>query len=220
MSAAAIDEIEAKLLAEDERALRIISRLRAVGRFSIDPGETTRLRTTYLDTDDRRLLRRRIGLRVRQQLSDPPRWEMTAKWGGAVDKDVHSRRELTVELAMPEIPTSLPSGPLRDHLSDIVEEKPLVELVTTAIDRQTALVKNQHSEPVAELALDVVRHSSPQSAKQPAAYYEVEVERIGGGTRADVAEIARLLRREAPLTATSETKFSRALRDLYGLTIA
>lgn len=214
------DEIEAKLLAADEGTLRAIAEVATLGRFRFERRQSARLRSTYLDTADRCLLSRRIALRVRSDDGDAAgSGEMTAKWGGSVEDHVHSRRELTVDLPERRIPTALPPGPLRDALSSVVGDRRLETLFVTDIHRRTALIRDAAGSVVAELALDTVRHSEPSSARTGAPYHEVEIEHVGSGSTAVVAEIAALLRSRFQLQPTADSKFSRALRDLHGLTM-
>lgn len=206
-------EIEAKLLAPDPSVLDALAVRSSIGRFQLRPAENASLHSTYLDTPDRSLSRNAIALRLRRK---PTGYEMTAKWGGSVHGDVHERREITVALdAAPAPPIALPSGRLRETLGRWVGDNPLEAIAMIEIERRTFDVIDSTSSRVAELALDVVRHAAPGAGAASGAYYEVEIEATGSGA-AVVGEIAALLRRELPLQPTSETKFSRAMRDLEG----
>lgn len=206
-------EIEAKLLAPDPSVLDALAARSSIGRFQLRPAENVSLHSTYLDTPDRTLSRNAIALRLR---SKPTGYEMTAKWGGSVRGDVHERREITAALdGAPARPITLPSGRLRETLGRWVGENPLEAIAVIEIERRTFDVVDSTSSRVAELALDIVRHSAPRAGAQFVAYCEVEIESTGGGPEV-VGEIAALLRRELALQPTSETKFSRAMRDLEG----
>jgi len=206
-------EIEAKLLAPDRSVLDALAARSSIGRFQLRPADDASVHSTYLDTPDRTLSRNAVALRLRPK---PSGCEMTAKWGGSVHGDVHERREVTVALdTAPARPIALPSGRLRETLGRWVGEKPLEAIAVIEIERRTFDVIDATSDRVAELALDVVRHSAPGAGARSTAYYEVEIEATGSGAEV-VGEIASLLRREYPLQPTSDTKFSRAMRDLEG----
>ena len=205
------DEVEAKLLAPDEDCLRELAGRPAIGRFRLEPSGREMLHSVYLDTADRRLLGGRIALRLRRSETG---YEITAKWQGSVRGDVHVRREINVAVTdVPSLPFVLPDGELRDDLAGVVGDSPLEALVVVDIDRQTLDVFDGGPVPVAELALDVVRHSAPGGDAHWPAYCEVEVESTHGSVSV-IGEIAAALRAEFPLGPTSGTKFSRARRDV------
>lgn len=207
------DEIEAKLLAPDERVLRDLAARPSIGRFRLRLAARNDLHSVYLDTADCHLLDAGIALRLRHGASG---WEITAKWRGSTAGDVHTRREVSVPLGeAPRPPISLPPGVLRDELGPIIGSAPLEPLVVIDIDRQTLDVFEGKSRLIAEIALDVVRHSAPEPDYSWPAYYEVEVESADDRPEA-VGEIAAELRAHLPLRPAPGTKFSRALQEVYG----
>lgn len=212
--AAGAEEIEAKYLAPDERCLREIATRPAVGRFRLRSTGRDSLYSVYLDTPDCRLIAHGVALRWRRRSSG---WELTAKWQGTVDAGIHRRREINLPLAsQPTSPFHLPAGALYDALADIVGTAQLEELLVITIDRETLEVREAaRRPPVAEIALDVVRHAAPELDYMWPAYCEVEVELISGQPEL-VGEIAAALRAEFPLHPAPGTKFSRAVREVYG----
>ncbi len=209
----AASEIEAKLLAADEATLRELAGRRSIGRFQLRELASASLQSVYLDTGDRRLQANGIAMRLRRK---PSGYEMTAKWHGTIQGDVHTRREINVALVdEPAPPYPLPAGPLRDALVEVVGQQPLEAIAVVDIERQTVDLLDEDGTRVAELALDVVRHCAPGTAPSDAAYFEVEVELVGGAADS-IHEIAALLRDALPLQPTSETKFSRAMRAIHG----
>ncbi len=207
------NEVEAKLTAPDAATLRSIAALKRIGRFELRAAGTSQLETTYLDTKDGALSAGQVALRVR---SKPSGWEMTAKWRGSKSGDVHTRPEINAELGTPPAPPyPLPPGPIADKIAPILGERTLEPLVVTAIERTISYAIDDSGTTVAEIALDSVRHSAPGSPRACAPYFEVEVELIDG-PESVVAEISDLLRSALPLQPARGTKFSRAMKDIYG----
>ncbi len=210
-------EIEAKLLASEERALRRVAATRRLGRYRLRPHDSVRLHSVYVDTPDLTLARHGVALRVRR---DAGGWEVTAKWAGSVRGDVHERPELTVPLrAAPRMPFVLPTGPLQRRLAALVAGRPLAPILVSDIHRRRLDIfpadATQASTPVAELALDRVHLHGPAGPQVAVRYYEAEIELLHGRRR-DVTNIARLLRQRFNLTPSGDSKFSRGLRLLYG----
>jgi len=209
-------ELEAKLLVTRAGDLRVIARLTAIGKYRLRPRPSTRLHSIYLDTPERTLARHKVALRVRR---DTGRWEATAKWAGHAEGDIHARPELTVSLRRaPRMPFELPAGPLRTRLAPLVAQRPLLPLLITEISRRRRDVfamPRRDRLPLAELALDRVRLRAPGQRRAVATYSEIEIERRRGHRRT-IAQLAQLLRSRFALTPSTESKFARGLRLLYG----
>lgn len=209
-------EIEIKLTAARPEHMRRLADTTHIGRFELGPTRAAHLRTIYLDDSDLTLARRGVALRLRRM---PEGWEMTAKWRGHSEGDLYVRPEINVTLSEElRPPYPLPPGPLEDALGDLVRGSRLVPLVVTDIDRQTRDICAA-GQLVAELALDTVRHSAPDAPTARAPYYEVEVELLSGSSDV-LREISPILEREFGLTRATGSKFSRALEDLYGISLA
>src|SRR5574337_75882 len=207
-------EIEAKLLVPDATILRAIARSDRIGVFAVRPRDRVRLSSAYLDTQDFALARAGIALRLRREGNH---WEGTAKWAGRVRDGVHQRPELTVPITVaPDLPRTLPPGPLADALTAIVAGRPLRTIVRTEIDRQRLdVVPPGASDAAAELALDRVELYGPRSDVPVAAYCEAEIE-LRRGTRRHVQQLAGDLRRRFDLQPESHSKFARAMALVYG----
>jgi len=207
-------EVEAKMLASESQ-LRAIARLREVGGYRLRPRDSVRLHSVYLDTADLALARHGIALRLRRQAG---RWELTAKWAGRIAGLVHERPEVTLPLPRaPRFPFRLDKG-FQPRLEAIVAHQPLRPLLITQIHRRRIDVlpgARGTRRPVAELALDRVRLRAPDARQAAEAYCEIEIERVNG-TRRDVTNLARALRRQFHLSPSSESKFARGLALLYG----
>ena len=205
-------EIETKVLADSETTLDEIAALYRIGNYRLAEPRTQHLQTTYLDTDNLTLTRNRFSLRTR--CADGA-WEMTAKWDGVIHADAHERAEINIPLeAEPLLPICLPRE-VAEHVRPLVRQTPLRPLVVTHIVRRT---RNVYDGPLllAELALDVVRNSAPDSATKHPAYYEVEIE-LRDGPRSALAQIAALFLHNYELRPTHSSKFSRAIEQVLGI---
>ncbi len=210
-------ELEAKLLAPGVRELRAIARRTRLGPYRLRRRDSVHLHSIYLDTRARALAREGVALRLRRQAK---RWEATAKWAGEVVGDVHDRPELTVALpGPPPLPFVIPVGPLQLHLAALVAGRSLQPILITDIHRQRIDVFEadaaSDADALAELALDRVQLSGVQDGQPQESFFEVEVERLHG-TRRDVSIMARLLRAEFALEPSTDSKFARGLRLIYG----
>jgi triphosphatase len=209
-------EIEAKLLVPPEVALDLIAQLDHLGPYRLRPRRTARLHSLYVDTPKLTLAHHRVALRLRRR---GRRWEMTAKWMGRVCGMIHERPELTVPLAAaPRFPFVVPVGPLRARLGALVGRRGLRPILVTDIHRRLFDVFPQHGEQaLAELALDHVRLAAPTGSRET--YDEIEIE-AKGGSRRDVARIARLLRERFGLLPSPASKFARGLALLDGVMVS
>ncbi len=202
------DEVEAKLLARDAATLAEIRRLTSIAGFACREVSHQHLRTTYFDDADRSLSRHGVALRLRRQADD---WEMTLKWSGRIEGDVHRRPELNLPLAAaPATPLELPAA-VAEVVDPLLQSRPVEALVTTDIER-TTIELSAGEGVIALLVLDRVRHSAPTMAPQEP-YCEVEIE-LADGSLEDLQRIAASLKATHRLQPTTESKFSRALADL------
>lgn len=214
-------EIEAKLLVPQAGLLREIAKLRRIDGYELRRRDTARLHSSYLDTDDFRLARRGIALRLRRRRG---KWEATAKWGGGRSGAVHERVEVTVPLrGKPALPFRLPSrGRLREALGPAVGDALLRTVLITEIQRtELDVLGAEAGTPVAELALDRVELRAPRtgardaSGRQRADYAELEIELKRGGARRDLDRLTRFFRERFGLAPSRESKFTRGLALLY-----
>jgi inorganic triphosphatase YgiF len=209
-------EVEGKLLVPTERSRRILAGLERIGTYPVRAAGVQRLHSVYIDTADFALARQGIALRLRREGG---RWEATAKWSGQVNGAVHERPELTVPLdGKPELPFSLPDGPLRVHLTVHVMDRALNPILITDIHRRLFDVLPSGSDngrPIAEMALDRVTLRAPHDAGALAAYCELEIEGRAG-TPQQVGEITETVRQTHGLGRSEQTKFGTGMRLLYG----
>lgn len=207
------DEVEVKLEAPTE-AIEAIGRLRSVGTYRLRPRRVQELHTVYLDTATHALARAGVALRLRR---DGRHWEATAKWPGRVSGALHARPELTVPLpGEPALPFALPEGPLREHLRDVVLDRPLQPVLITNVRRRPLeLLPARGTRALAEVALDLVQLCDAAGVPAAPPYGEVEIERRSGSAD-DCLDAGRLLRRQFDLIPSSSTKYLRGLIAVYG----
>lgn len=210
-------ELEAKLSVADGADLSRIARLARIGPYPLRRRDVVRLHSIYLDTANHALARNGIALRLRRCVG---RWELTLKYAGRQRGAVYERPEFTVPLpTRPHLPFRLTEDTFRWRLAAIVAGRDLETSVVTDIRRRRIDVlapgAAADSPAIAELALDRVRVGGAEPDKGTAEYCEVEVEATGG-SRQDVAAVARNLRRTFHLTVSRATKLARGLELLYG----
>jgi len=208
-------EVEAKLLLPNAAAFRTLLPMERLGAYRLRPRAVVRLHSTYFDTPEFGLARHGIALRWRRCAQ---RWELTAKWAGRVEGDVHDRPELTVALPhAPRLPFTLPPGPLHLHLAATIAGRPLQPIVRTDVERHVVDVFCD-ADPtllLAAIALDAVKVLAPGERRPRLSYSEIEVERRDG-TRDDVDAIAQLLQQQFDVQPSPQSKFGRGLALLYG----
>jgi triphosphatase len=203
-------EVEAKLEAPNRATFRSLLRRKRLGRYDLHPVGVHDLETTYLDTADKNLLRRRIALRIRRS---ERRVEMTIKLPGEVVRGIHRRPEKTWRLArMPVLPLRPRSRALRDRLPRGLAAAELGPLVVTRVQRRALVVRRRgRGAPLAEIDLDRVEFVLPGRATPSSRSYEIEVELLGGD-EGDLQRIVRALREDYALKPSRQSKFERALR--------
>jgi len=206
-------EWPARAMAEDtnrETELKLAVRPEDLGRLRGAPvlkergkgkAVTRQLESTYFDTPDLRLARRRVTLRVRRQGAQ---YIQTVK-GAVADDGGLSRDEW--EWPVP--------GPAPD-LSVITEPAALQQLGTLAASdlepvfashiRRTVRILNGASSTI-ELAIDEGEIRTMAGAVQPVA--ELELELMGDGDPADLFAVALELAKVAPLRVEVRTKAAR-----------
>ncbi len=209
------EEIEAKLLAPRPATLTAIARVRHFGDYRLVPLPTQRLHTVYLDAEGLPLTRSGLALRARRRGRV---WEMTVKWQGRVEDDVHRRPELTVPLpSAPGAAVVVDDPEVRRHLACRLLGRPLgVVLISDIVRRRLAVVRADAAEsaPLAEIALDrVYLHRNPGEPEER--YCEVEIEALADDASV-VRAVASALRQSFDLMPSADTKFARGMQLLHG----
>lgn len=202
-------ELEWQMAAADLPAVRRwLHEHAAVDHLSIEARPTLELHDSYFDTDDWRLHRAGLALRVR---SASGKAEATLKSLHAAQNGLADRRELSEPLPEASSAAILGChGPVGSRVAALVGDRSLRELFEVRTTRQRFAVRSAgHTSDVAEIALDdtvVARgHGEPQTATT-----RVEVEALG-----DPQPLERLvttLRTECALAPLDESKYELGLK--------
>ncbi|MFN2130681.1 MAG: CHAD domain-containing protein [Anaerolineae bacterium] len=198
-------EIEAKFALTSQAFDRLIEADR-IAEYSVGQARTVRVRDTYLDTSQQRLLAAGYACRrrIREGRSD---LLITLKGMGDTEGAVHRREELETLLDADQPPEAWPSGAARDRVLQIAGDsalRPIADVHQTRITKEVTQGERQ----VAELSLDewtLVGEGEAQT------FFEAEVELLPLGTEEELAAIAAYMEHEWDLVPETRSKFERAL---------
>ncbi len=196
-------EIEAKFAITTATAAEQLKTVASIDTFQIAPGKTIRVRDTYLDTRDRRLLAAGYACRQRKQADH---WLITLKQIRSVEGAIHAREELEITLPQDTPPAEWSDSPARERvlsLSGGASLQKLFELQQTRVQRDVL----NNGEVIAEWSVDEVRARVGKAILQ---FAELEIE-LKGGTAADLTRIAAFVQAEWNLAPEPQSKFERAL---------
>jgi inorganic triphosphatase YgiF len=207
-------EIEAKFVVrrpeQVDAALQVLS---AHGFEISECGETSHV-DRYFDTDDWSILRAGWACRVRHRNGDD---KLTLKSLHGPDGSVFAREEISQPIqGQQDLATlSLPSGPVKDHLRDILNETPVVELFrVTSLRGVYDATRNGEAPLTIELDFDRTRIEAEKTGEKAAGiltFTELELELVSGNA-ADLEAVACLLHDEAGLMPAQYSKFERGLQ--------
>ncbi len=209
-------EVEAKFTVSGNRLEQLLRGDGQLAGYSLRFKGESHLRSIYLDTAQWSLLRSGIALRLRR-IRGRAGCELTAKWSGRLEGEVHERPEVTILLAaLPRLPLRHLPAALAPHLAGVVAGRPLQSVLTTAVKRRCFGVyvgAGAKAQEGLELALDRVTVEDP-NGRTMLRYREVELE-LRGGRRRDLHAVARVLEKQFGLRPSKVSKFERGLRTLY-----
>src|SRR5262245_39170436 len=177
----------------------------------LEPRSTLELRDTYYDTEDWRIYRAGLALRVRDAAGQP---EATLKELKSARQGVADRLELTEPLAEPTL-AALPTltGPVGTRVQAMTGMQPLRSLFTARTSRERYTVRREGSaEDLGELALDQTSIVDPDGIARTT-LQRVEVEAIGKEGEA-LADFVNVLRRDCALEPASDSKYQTGLRSM------
>jgi len=162
---------------------------------------------TYLDDEQRTLLRHGIGLRLRR---GGDRAVVCCKERGARDGALFDRRELEQPWIGSSAPTSARDLPqaLCDAVEPLVRGRALQTIVQLEVHREARQLAC-HGVPLAEFAVDRV---TANGRGRQVAFCELELEVRGDAGRCAV--VAEQLRRQLPVEAAAEDKLAWSLAQL------
>ena len=197
-------EIEAKFAVTDAAIAKQLQTVETIAGMTLTSGDTARLRDTYLDTRDRRLLTAGWVCRRRQE-DDAPL--ITVKQIAAARGAIHEREELEVVLAEDAPPREWSASPARDRVLELIGDEPLHALFEL---RQTRVRRNvlKGGAVIAEWSVDRV---SARVGEEWLGFAELEIELTPQGTADDLANIVARVQAEWGLAPESQSKFERVL---------
>ena len=200
-------EIEAKFVLPDLETWRRLQAADSLAGFALSASRVKRVRDTYLDTAERKILAAGYACRRREQ-SDGIL--ITLKSLNDSQGTIHRREEL--EVMLPSEQSQIPVGEwpaslARERLTQWIGQSPLTPLFELL---QTRIVCNvtQGKRLVAELSLDDVCLTVSDRRQ---AYRELEVELKSEGNEADLMSLVACLRDEWGLKSEPRSKFERAM---------
>jgi len=199
-------EVEAKFALTDETLVGRLQTVETIDGLTLTVGTLTRVRDTYCDTADRRLLaagyacrQRRVG-RARALL-------VTLKQIAPTSTAIHTRQELEIELRQDAPPAQWQDSPARDRVLGIIGDAPLQKLFQLNQTRTKREVMKD-GVPIAEWSVDEVR---VRVGNRRVKFAELEIELKPAGTVEDLARLAAYVQTEWNLAPVAQSKFERAL---------
>ena len=172
-------EIEAKFALPDLDTLRRLQTLDRLAGYDLSPPSTKQVHDTYLDTVDRRILAAGYSCRRRDQVDGSL---ITLKSLSATQGAIHRREEFESLVAVDQVPSQWPDGPLRNRVLELTQGNTLRPTLELQQERTTRWI-GAAEEPVAELSLDTVNMSSVGAES---AQFELEVELTPQGSEKDL----------------------------------
>ncbi len=197
-------EIEAKFRLPNRQIWLHMQATSQLAGYTLATPRVKRVRDTYLDTADRRVLAAGYICRKRAQ-SDGSL--ITLKSVGQAQGAIHRRDELEVLLPTDTPPEQWPDSPVRNQIIQWVGDAPLNELFSLSQIRAVRIA-SQGQRPVAELSLDEVHLSAGHKAR---IYFVLEAELLRQGAEEDLQAIVHCLQHEWKLDPEPASKFEQAL---------
>jgi triphosphatase len=198
-------EIELKLTTTPKSLTKLLALLSKSSAAVRSSRKTARIVSTYFDTEDRRLRKRGLTLRVRQKKG---KLVQTIKSEADSASSVFARQEWTTPLAQktPDL-TAIDSGALRSRMGLILPQE-LSPLFKTDVKRTTLIVEHTTTpgdSAKVELAFD---QGCIIAGKKTANICEVELELLEGSTTA-LIDLARQISAQIPAILSLSSKVSR-----------
>lgn len=197
-------EIEAKFAVTDAAVAKRLQTVDTIAGMTLTDGATERVRDTYLDTRDRRLLAAGFVCRRRQQ-NDA--LLITVKQIDDARGTIHKREELEVILTEDRPPLEWPASLARDRVMDLIGDEPLRALFELRQTRVRRHVLKDNSV-IAAWSVDNV---SARLGNERLRFVDLEIELAPQGIEEDLTNIAARVHEEWGLAPEIESKFERAL---------
>lgn len=198
-------EIEIKLTTSPKNLEKLLSFVKNLDSADRKSRKTNRIVSTYYDTEDLRLRRRDLTLRVRQKAG---KREQTVKSTGTSEAGMFARQEWTVPLEGKKPNLTLIESPTVRNRMGLILPQELVPLFKTDVKRTTILVEHTigpGDTARVELAFDQGR---VVAGKKSDKISELELELVQGTTTA-LLDLAKSLSRQIPTVLSLSSKVSR-----------
>jgi triphosphatase len=195
-------ELELKLTCDPARLSKLLKSLTKAGGVDLKNRKTARVVSTYYDTEDRRLRRRGLTLRIRKKSG---KLEQTIKSTGVSVSGILAREEWTVPVTSktPDL-SAVQSADVRGRMGLILPQE-LTPVFTTDIKRTTLLVEHAVSpgnSATVELAFDQGKVNAGQKSRPIS---ELELELVSG-TMSAMLDLAVTLSRQTKMVLTQTSK--------------
>jgi inorganic triphosphatase YgiF len=203
-----VREIELKLEAEPDVLARV-RRSRVVAELASDDPSTQKIETTYFDSTDQRLAKKRIALRIRKH---GRQFEQTAK----AETKANGAAPMRIEWSAPTDglsprPELIGDSDIRKRVSKLMAKGELAPYCKTRVRRTLRKLKTKQGDEI-ELAFDagelVVADGAETPAKAPISELELELK---SGNPKSLVVLARRLAEEFPVRLAIKSKAERGL---------
>jgi triphosphatase len=202
----AVREIELKLEAEPDVLARV-RRSRLVSELASDTASTHKIETTYYDSTDQRLAKKRIALRIRK---NGRQFEQTAKAETKANGAAPTRIEWSAPVdGLSPRPELIGDADIRKRVSKLMAKGDLTPYCKTRIKRTLRKLTTEQGDEI-ELAFDagelVVADGDGAAARAPISELELELK---VGNPKSLVTLARRLAEEFPVRLAVKTKAER-----------
>ena len=201
-------ELEMKYAVPDKETAEKIWENALVTELKDDSTEESLvMKAVYFDTEDLALQKNNITVRVRMEGDHNV---ATLKWGGSAENGFHERNEVNVPVAE-DISFIQPSASMFKDSEDgkfllnLVQDKPLVNLLETRFLRHQAKLKYKSS--VIEMSVDQGSIIT-DAGEEPILELELE---LYAGSAEHIKELGSVLAKEYGLIPENRSKFARGL---------
>ncbi len=197
-------EIEAKFAVSDAETFQRLQAIDRLAGLPLSEGRVQRVRDTYLDTRDRRILAAGYACRRRERDDGIL---ITVKSLQHPDGAVHRREEFETTLPSDQPPAEWSPSPARGLVLRVAGDAPLAPLCVIEQTRVARAI-SRDGQQIAELSLDDVRVDARDSSL---AFFELEIELTEPDGADALAALVTCLQDEWKLQPEPRSKFERAL---------
>ncbi len=205
MDSEAEQEIELKLEAEPDVLARV-RRSRLIADIASDGATTQNIETTYFDSADQRLAKKRIALRIRKR---GRQFEQTAKAETKANGAAPMRMEWSSPIdGMLPRPELIGDPDIRKRVSKLMAKGELAAYCTTRVRRTSRILKTEEGAEI-ELAFDAGEFIVPNGGDgETPKISELELE-LKAGHATSLVALARRLAEEFPVRLAVKSKSER-----------